>query len=317
MEGENSLTDLNAPSADAPVMLPAHLDGWAQTAPEPRPSPDVAIFLHGPRESVPDVQVCWRADLDLATNEAQRNAIESLTLCPPSSTEMLPVPIGTFKRWLAGEETEDDSGDVEGETAGEKRGDTRSNRDDGNGSTRGARHIVRWRGAATSDTDVTSNPASIVPGDIVVIPTAHPGPWSQLGDLPPNASDLPATLDVGDAAHRVNRAKPLLRLHRVLVDAWPDSMTAKATAQSLLTDLRPAVRGRPGQPRRRGAQSPDGVVDNGCRPAGPLLLAAAGRAGTRTRILQHHHAPPRMPPHWRSQLDRRRTPASAGARATG
>ncbi len=237
LEGEDALTDLNAPSADAPVMLPAHLDGWAQTAPEPRPSPDVAIFLHGPRESVPDVQVCWRADLDLATNEAQRNAIESLTLCPPGSTETLPVPIGTFKRWLAGEETEDDSGDVEGATTGEKRAETQSNRDDGNGSSRGVRHIVRWRGAATSDTDVTSNPASIVPGDIVVIPTTHPGPWSQLGDLPPNASDLPATLDVGDAAHRVNRAKPILRLHRVLVDAWPDSMTAKATAQSLLTDL--------------------------------------------------------------------------------
>ena len=63
-EGD-SLAGLDAPSADAPVMLPAHVDCWAQTAPEPRPSPDVAHFLRGPRESVPDVQVCWRADIDL------------------------------------------------------------------------------------------------------------------------------------------------------------------------------------------------------------------------------------------------------------
>ena len=57
-----ALAELDAPSADAPVMLPAHVDCWAQTTPEPRPSPDVAHFLHGPRESVPDVQACWRAD---------------------------------------------------------------------------------------------------------------------------------------------------------------------------------------------------------------------------------------------------------------
>ena len=56
-----ALAELDAPSADAPVMLPAHVDCWAQTAPEPQPSPDVSHFLRGPRESVPDVQVCWRA----------------------------------------------------------------------------------------------------------------------------------------------------------------------------------------------------------------------------------------------------------------
>ena len=250
LKGEDSLIDLTAPMADAPVMFPAHVDCWAQTAPEPRPSPDVATFLHGAREGAPDVQVCWRADLDLSTEVAQGYSLESLTLCPPSSSETLPVPIGVFKRWLAGEESEDGSGDVEGARSADEREGTRSGLDGGEVSNPVRDCIVRWRGAKTNREDITSNPASILPGDVVVIPTAHPGPSSQLGDLLQDASELPATLDVGDAAHRVARAKPILRLHRALVDAWPDSMTAKATAKALLSNL-----------DRRYEEDPDSVAD--------------------------------------------------------
>ena len=82
-----------------------------------------------------------------------------------------------------------------------------------------------------------------------MIPTTHPDLGNRLGDLPPEASALPATLDVGDRAHRVARAKPILRLHRTLVDVWPDSMPAKATAQSLLNDL-----------DRRYEEDPDGIA---------------------------------------------------------
>ena len=250
LQGEDSLADLNAPSADAPVMLPVHVDCWAQTAPEPRPSPDVATFLHGPREGVPDVLVCWRADLDLSTDAAKGYALESLTLCPPSSTETLAVPIGVFKRWLAGEESEDDSGDVEGSPSAGKPEATRANLDEGDGSNLARRCIVRWRGASTTDKDITSNPTSILPGDVVVIPTTHPGSCSQLGDLPPEASERPVTLDVGEAAHRIARAKPILRLHPALVDAWPDSVAAKAMAQALLSDL-----------ERRYEEDPDAIAD--------------------------------------------------------
>ena len=229
-----ALAELDAPSADAPVMLPAHVDCWAQTAPEPQPSPDVSHFLRGPRESVPDVQVCWRADIDLAGAAAQDDAIESLTLCPPGSSEMLPVPIGVFKRWLAGEDADDFSADVEGVRAVDRdEGDSEGS----GGSNLTNRRIIRWRGAGTSRRDVTSDPAAIRPGDVIVIPTTHPGPHDRLGDLPPEASDSPASLDVGDKAHRLARAKPILRLHPALVDAWPDSVAARATARSLLSDL--------------------------------------------------------------------------------
>ena len=229
-----ALADLDAPSADAPVMLPAHVDCWAQTAPEPRPSPDVAHLLHGPREGVPDVQVCWRADIDLAGADTRDDAIESLTLCPPGSSETLAVPIGVFKRWLAGKDADDFSADVEGVRAADPPGEDSEGVE---GSNLANRRILRWRGAGTRREDVTSDPDSIRPGDVIVIPSTHPGPHDRLGDLPPEASDSPATLDVGDAAHRLARAKPILRLHPALVDAWPDSVAAKATARSLLTDL--------------------------------------------------------------------------------
>ena len=234
LSANDSLAELDAPPANAPVMLPAHVDCWAQTAPEPRPSPDAAHFLHGPRESAPDVQVCWRADIDLTGADAQADAIESLTLCPPASSETLPAPVGVFKRWLAGKDADDSSADVEGVRSVDRtEEDTRRSE----GSTPADRRIIRWRGAGTSREDVTSDPGDVRPGDVIVIPCTHPGPHDRLGDLPPESSVSPAALDVGDAAHRLARAKPILRLHPALVDAWPDSVAAKETARSLLSGL--------------------------------------------------------------------------------
>ena len=219
---------LNAPSADAPVMLPAHVDSWAQTSPEPTPSPDVSLFLRGPREGAADVQVCWRADLDLGNEEAREHALESLSLCPPCSSETLPVPISIFRRWLAGETAEDDSGDVEG-------GAVDTEVDEVNRSHPG-REVVRWKGAETKAGDITATPRDIHPGDVVVIPANHPAnpPRSPhpLGDLPPDAD-----LDVGDRACRLARARPILRIHPKLVETWPDIGTAREDALELLKDL--------------------------------------------------------------------------------
>ncbi len=72
LPAEEELRQLNAPTTHAPVMLPAHIDCWVQTAPEPVPTPDVSVFLHGPERASSDVQVCWRADLDLDDSKTRR-----------------------------------------------------------------------------------------------------------------------------------------------------------------------------------------------------------------------------------------------------
>ncbi|MDE0177772.1 MAG: type I-U CRISPR-associated helicase/endonuclease Cas3 [Gammaproteobacteria bacterium] len=241
------LNMLNAPALDAPVMLPAHVDCWGQTAPEPQPSPDVSLFLHGPQEGAPDVQVCWRADLDLVGTEAQDEALSTLSLCPPSSVETLPVPIGVFKRWLSAEDTEDHSADVEGADTQEAT-HTRELDDD---SENAVRRVVRWRGRETGRDTITADPSEIRPGDVIVIPTGHPGPWQQLGDLQLDSTDPAGALDIGDQAHRLARAKPILRLHPDLVDVWPDSLSAKSAAKSLLDR----------ELERKYEEDPDEVVD--------------------------------------------------------
>ena len=236
VEERGDLAELNAPAASAPVMLPAHVDCWAQTAPIPRPSPDVAPFLRGPRQGAPDVQVCWRADLDLSSAEGQDRAIETLSLCPPCSGEMLPVPIGVFRRWLSGaEDAEDRSADLpHADESDEEDAEIAFEREAGGDASR---RVIRWRGSHTGTTDITATPGDVRPGDVIVIPTSHPGPWDRLGDLTLDTAGTSDALDVGDRSHRVARAKPLLRLHPALVSAWPDALPAKQDALALLEDL--------------------------------------------------------------------------------
>lgn len=221
-----TVDDLNAPSQNAPVMMPAHVDCWAQTAPIPKPSPDVALFLHGPRASAPDVQVCWRADMDLSSDVGRKRSLEVLRLCPPSSPETLPVPIGVFKRWMAGSEQDDDTGDIEGM-------DEMS--DDAPSSNPGERRdVVRWRSVReTSERDITSNASEIRPGDTVVVPVNHPADHNLIGSF---ASEL--NLDIGDQAYLKARAKPVIRLHPDLVRKWPEqAATAKEKTLDLLEDV--------------------------------------------------------------------------------
>ncbi len=243
-----ALIKLNAPALDAPVLLPAHVDSWCQTAPTPQPSPDVGLFLHGPQQGRPDVQVCWRADLDLSGDETQGEALSALALCPPSSVETLPVPIGVFKHWLAAAtDFEDDSADVEG--SGTQEAACTPGLD--GGSEDALRRVVRWRGRETGRDAITADPSDIRPGDVIVIPAGHPGPWQQLGDFLLNPADPAGALDIGDRAHRLARAKPILRLHPDLIDVWPDSLAAKASAKSLLDD----------ELERKYEEDPDEIVD--------------------------------------------------------
>lgn len=202
----------------APVMLPAHLDALCQTAPVPQPSPDIALFLHGPESGPADVQVCWRADLapDLAAADDREAAwIEAVTLCPPASGELMPVPLGAFRRWMAGEPESADRGDVEG---GEPEPEPAP------AAPRKAIAVLRWRGR--EDSAVIEAPGAIRPGDVLVVPSGLGG-WEAFGHIPEGAA-----IDLGDRANRNARSRALLRLTRGTLADWPDT-----PARRLLLDL--------------------------------------------------------------------------------
>jgi len=214
------LTKVQAPSPHAPIMLPAHVDCWVQTAPEPCPTPDVSIFLHGPQRGAPEVQVCWRSDL--APDESDEEAwIETVTLCPPASAECMPVPLYVVRRWMQGRTAAETLADVEG---------IQQTVEAEEESSTPARVVLRWRGP--EDAKLVRETSDIWPGDLLVIPASLRG-WEVFGHVPDTGC-----IDVGDEAHLKARALPVLRLHPQVMATWPacqakDALLAIANASDL------------------------------------------------------------------------------------
>jgi len=206
----DDLLRLNAPSRQAPVLLPAHLDVLAQTSPEPWPSPEVALFLHGPESGPADVQVCWRADLI----GDERVWAEVLSRCPPAPPECLAVPFGKMRRWLAGLDG-GDSSDLEGEA---------QDGEPGEAAGKAARIAVRWNGRG--NIDVLRGPDGLRPGDVLVIPAALGG-WDELGTLGGHP-----VADWGERAYAMMRDRAILRLHPGVLRQWPETEGLQVFAET-------------------------------------------------------------------------------------
>ena len=213
---EEELNALNSPAHNAPVMLPAHVDCLAQTRPMPDPSPEVSLFLHGLRETRADVQICWRI------NPTKK----SLQLCPPVSSEMLPVKVGILLHWLQGDRVEDTSSDVEGES---NDGTAIEDETDINPA-------FLWTGGELKRIDEANKPR---PGAVVIIDvssddTPNHKDFECLGELP-SFQTSPAEIDVSQQAYLESRAKALLRLHSELINLWPPGESGKL-AKKLLAE---------------------------------------------------------------------------------
>ena len=179
-----------APRKDAPILLPAHLDFFAQTSPEPSPSPEPSLFLHGPDSGPADVQVVWRSDL--APEHPQLWA-DLVATCPPSTLEAATVPLHAVRRWLSSLPSADIA-DVEGfpleETTDHVAAEFR-------------RKVLRWRGPDESDPVYADR---IRPGDLIVAPSVYGGydnGWS------PSSTDPVG--DIGDEVALVARGRAVLR----------------------------------------------------------------------------------------------------------
>lgn len=199
---------LHPPAVHAPVLLPSHLDAWAQTNPRPYPDPDVALWLHGPGKNVPEVQVVWRADVDaddlVRAHEASAHdssaavAVEEwrrrFDLLPPSSLEALSVPIAAARAWLNGS-TPVGVGDVEGASGG--------GGDEPTDATRRRLALAPSR----SDVSVVS-PDELRPGMTIVVPVSYGGLSADNWDP---ASVEPVT-DVAELAQLLHRGRLVVRM---------------------------------------------------------------------------------------------------------
>jgi len=234
-ENGRAIRNLLAPSAslNAPVMMPAYVDFWCQTAPKPVPDPDVSLFIHGPQGGEPDVQVCWRADLIEDDTMTRDQWCDVVALLPPTSAECMSVPISRVRRWLSDQM---DKVQDHGDTLGVSEAD-----DD---VTPSLQHPgILWRGS--KDTILIAAPGDLRPGDTLVLP-ALDGASRVLGHLPDaddvdhvptggesqEKSDPPAVNDVAETAFTRSRDLAAIRLHpslrsRLLKDeAWNDLLTA-------------------------------------------------------------------------------------------
>lgn len=201
-----TMSTLEMPSRDAPVMHHMDVDRWAQTSPVPMPDPDPAIFLHGLQDQQPDVQVCWRRDLLIDGNDPTAKWSEILSHCPPTTAECLPVPIHVFDRWLRNRKMiQSDLSDLE----------TAVNLNEGEGDGTSKAYGIRWRGAKDSVMVGIDLPK---PGDTFVLPFATRDEMGSLGYIPDESSQH--RIDRGDELNFDLRRRAVLRIHPDIMAEW-------------------------------------------------------------------------------------------------
>lgn len=241
---------LSALSLDAPVLMPAHLDLLCQTAPRPALEPDVAAYLHGSNHGVPEVRLCWRADLPVQRDRNSKDSDgwleecrQTLTVCPPSSAECLSVPLPQFKAWLLGQDdASNDSGDVLGEDVSEDSEAAAVSPKSKSRPRPAHRRGVIWNGrqcrAASGAADELE---AVHPNALIVLP-ATAGGWTSLGyvpDAPAEPDDVQneisiigssierkrdlVRIDEATAAFRQSRDRHILRVHRDLMTSPADN----------------------------------------------------------------------------------------------
>jgi CRISPR-associated endonuclease/helicase Cas3 len=222
----DDLTKLLAPKPNAPTLLPAYLDLWVQTSPPPSQLPDVSLWLHGPSSGPADVQVVWRADLteEILQNGDVDSATTIVTAIRPSSLEAISIPFVTAQAWLANLPVSN-LGDTEGATP-DKSVEPQTE----------GRRALRWSGDKSEIVCAKGeSEPSLKPGDTIVVPATY-------GGIRNGCFDATSTDPVNDRAEQAElfaRARPVLRLHPVVIEKLGLSLPLKEAgeAKSVLSRL--------------------------------------------------------------------------------
>ena len=179
---------LAAKQANAPVVMPAYLNLWAQTSPRPTADPEVGLFLHGVERTTAGVSVVWRGDVsEQDMQDAASEIGELLRLVPPRAAEAVEVSLWAAQAWLRRVRDGavlDPMADVPAQEVGRPVSAHAT-----------GRPAFRWAGAGDSRTGVVS-PDELHPGDMVIVPAEYGG-CDQFGWAPDSDS---AVEDVANEA---------------------------------------------------------------------------------------------------------------------
>ena len=212
--------DALARKADAPILLPAHLDLLSQTAPIPTADPAVSLYLHGPSRQPDSITVIWRADIAPKMHRDE-DIRRLLMVAPPRSLEAIELPIWTVRGWLMKEvETLTDLADIP-TSAPEKKESTRP--------ARAKRKVFRWKG--NDERSVWIEPAALRPGDTIIVPAHYGG----VDDFGWNPECREPAADVGRKA-----AEPFAG-RRFAVRVTPGLLGESVTSEALADVLARAV----------------------------------------------------------------------------
>lgn len=158
-----------SPRPDAPVLMPAHLDLLAQTAPIPAADPEVALYLHGPARQPDAITVVWRADITADAGDLETARL--LALVPPRSAEALALPLWAVRRWLV-PRTNWNTGAEKG-PLDDPLADIGTAEPEEDGRPSRGRRAFRWRGLDERSRWVAAQ--DLRPGDTVVVPASYGG----------------------------------------------------------------------------------------------------------------------------------------------
>ncbi|MSP26708.1 MAG: type I-U CRISPR-associated helicase/endonuclease Cas3 [Myxococcales bacterium] len=220
------LAAMAAERADAPYLLPAHLDAFAQTSPRPAIEPAPSLWLHGPKRDTAEVTFVWREDVLAAElsacherggsrrDEEQRAGVlerlrERIEFVPPSTLESLTVPLGAALAWFRAHR-EPPVADVDV---------LNDESDEHQPPPVRPKLALRWRG----DESTVIDAGAMRPGDVLVVPSAYGGLSGGVWD--PSATE--AVAELGDRAQLVQRGHAVVRPG---IGGLP-SLTAKARAR--------------------------------------------------------------------------------------
>ncbi len=202
--------DAQAPTPEAPLLLPTHVDAWSQTSPSPVADAPITEFLHGKdSEREPDVSVAWRWDCSK----------EAIDLVPLRPAEFLAVPVSAIRSWVRGY-AEVPVADTDAAPPGEEA--RRARRPDREPVQPRLSGLRRWTGREDTLTEEIERVDDLKPGDRLIATPDMGGLRAATWDPSDRPSGRPAATedeappdpveDLGDQAQLAYMQRATLRL---------------------------------------------------------------------------------------------------------